>query len=310
LGKGQAGFFRLFGRKWQRDGADWRVCLSSTAIGHQPSAMSRPHEPSAIGRHALTDSGRPTAEGPYTFHSSMFPIRDENPTLHTPVATIALIAANVVCWVLVQGMGSEPGLSRSVCELGLIPGEFLQRLPVGFQVPLGHGLACVVTPGRSWLAPLTSMFMHGSWFHLLGNMWFLWVFGNNVEDIMGRGRFLAFYVLCGLAAVSAQMAANPESPVPMVGASGAIGGVMGAYVLQFPRARIRTFMLIFFLDVPAYVMLGYWFLLQLGGSTMAPDGGGVAFWAHIGGFLSGIVLVLLFRDPELYLAHRQVARFP
>jgi membrane associated rhomboid family serine protease len=238
----------------------------------------------------------------------MFPIRDENPTLHTPVSTFLLIGANVVSWLVVQGMGAEPALSRSVCELGLIPGDFLHRLPDGFAIPLGHGLACVVGPGRSWVVALTSMFMHGSWLHLLGNMWFLWIFGNNVEDVMGRWRFIVFYLLCGFAAVAAQIASNPSSTAPMVGASGAIGGVMGAYVLLFPHARIRTFAIIFFFDMPAFLMLGYWFLLQLaGGSTVSE--GGVAFWAHVGGFLAGVVLMPLFRDPELYLAHRQVARF-
>jgi membrane associated rhomboid family serine protease len=239
----------------------------------------------------------------------MFPIRDENPTLQTPVTTFFLIALNIGAWVLVQGMGSEPGLSSSVCRLGLIPGEFLHRLPAGTEVPLGNGMACVVLPGSSWYAPLSSMFMHGSWLHLLGNMWFLWVFGNNVEDVTGRLRFLAFYLLCGLAAVAAQIASQPDSAVPMVGASGAIGGVMGAYILLFPHARIRTFAFVFFFDVPAYFMLGYWFLLQLAGGAMPSQGGGVAFWAHIGGFVAGLVLILVFRNPDLFAAHRRVARF-
>ncbi len=237
----------------------------------------------------------------------MFPIRDNNPTLRQPVATYGLIAVNVVAWLLVQGMGAEPALSRSVCELGLIPGEFLLRLPDGFRIPLGDGMDCVITTGRTWYAPLTSMFMHGSWMHLLGNMWFLHVFGNNVEDIMGRGRYVLFYLLCGLAAVAAQMAANPSSAIPMVGASGAIGGVMGGYVLLYPRARIRTFLFIFFIDVPAFVMLGYWFLLQLFGGWAPQGEGGVAFMAHVGGFLGGLLLVPLFRDPDLIAAHRAAA---
>ncbi len=239
----------------------------------------------------------------------MFPIRDENPTLHTPVTTVLLIGLNVAAWVLLQGMGHEPGLSRSVCELGLVPGDFLARLPEGFQIPLNDGMACIITAGRAWYAPLTSMFMHGNWLHLLGNMWFLWIFGNNVEDVMGRGRFFLFYLLCGLAAVAAQIAANPDSAVPMVGASGAIGGVMGAYTLLFPRARIHTFVFLFFVDVPALFMLGYWFLLQLAGGAMTMDGGGVAFWAHVGGFLAGLLLVPVFRDRDLYAAHRRMARF-
>jgi membrane associated rhomboid family serine protease len=237
----------------------------------------------------------------------MFPIRDNNPTLRRPVATYALIAVNVAVWLLVQGMGAEPALSRSVCELGLIPGDFLQRLPDGFRIPLGEGMDCVVTTGRTWYAPLTSMFMHGSWMHLLGNMWFLHVFGNNVEDVMGRGRYVLFYLLCGFAAVAAQMATNPASAVPMVGASGAIGGVMGGYVLLYPHARIRTFLFIFFLDVPAFVMLGYWFLLQLVGGWAPQGDGGVAFMAHVGGFLGGVLLVPLFRDSDLIAAHRAAA---
>ena len=235
----------------------------------------------------------------------MFPISDHNPTLRPPLGTYAIIAANVLVWVRLQGMGAEPGLSRSVCELGLIPGEFLHQLPDGYRIPLGPGMACEVTPGIAWYAPLTSMFMHGSWFHLIGNMWFLHVFGNNVEDVMGRGRFVAFYLLCGLAAAAAQIAVAPSSPIPMVGASGAIGGVMGAYTLLYPWARIRTFVFLFFVEVPAVFMLGYWFLLQLAGGTAAGTGvGGVAFWAHIGGFAMGLMLTPLFRDAELYAIHR------
>jgi membrane associated rhomboid family serine protease len=239
----------------------------------------------------------------------MFPIRDENPTVRTPWATHFLIAVNVAAWILVQGMGAEPSLSRSVCELGLIPGELLHRLPEGYAIPMNPGLSCVVTEGQSWHAPLTSMFMHGSWLHLIGNMWFLWIFGNNVEDAMGRVRFIVFYLLCGLAAVAAQIASDPGSAVPMFGASGAIGGVMGSYVMLYPHARIRTFVFLFFIDVPAYFMLGYWFLLQVAGGAAPHEGGGVAFWAHVGGFLAGLVLTLVFRNPELLAAHRRSARF-
>jgi membrane associated rhomboid family serine protease len=238
----------------------------------------------------------------------MFPIRDDNPTLRPSVATWGLIIANVVVWILVQGMGSEPALSTSVCELGLIPGELLQRIPPGAQIPLGDGMACVILPEPTWYAPLTSMFLHGSWFHLIGNMWFLHVFGNNVEDVMGRVRFVAFYILCGLAAAAAQVLQSPDSGIPMVGASGAIGGVMGAYVALYPRARIHTYVFLFFLELPAFMMLGYWFLLQLAGSAVPSEGGGVAFWAHVGGFVAGLVLVRIFRDPELLAIHRQMTR--
>lgn len=239
----------------------------------------------------------------------MLPIRDENPTLHSPLVTYALIAANLAVWLLVQGMGAEPKLSQSICSLGLIPAEFLGRLPAGTTIPLGPDMVCSVhQPGHPF-APLTSMFMHGGWFHVLGNMWFLHVFGNNVEDVMGRFRFLVFYLLAGLAAAAAQMFASPSSAIPMVGASGAIGGVMGSYVLLYPRAGIQTFVFLGFwarmMVLPAFLMLGYWFLIQLASGAMAPsEGGGVAFWAHVGGFLAGLVLTPLFRNPRLVAAHR------
>jgi membrane associated rhomboid family serine protease len=243
----------------------------------------------------------------------MFPYRDDNPTLATPIVTFLLIGANVAAWVLIQGMGAEPNLSRSVCELGLIPGEFLRRLPEGYSVPMGNATRCVIGEERTWFAPLTSMFLHGGWFHLIGNMWFLWVFGNNVEDSMGHLRYFFFYILCGVAAAAAQAFTNPSSPIPMVGASGAISGVMGAYIVLYPRVRVHmlVFLGIFItrIVVPAYLMLGYWFLLQILGGGLAPDeGGGVAFWAHAGGFIAGAILILLFRDAELVAKHRALAR--
>jgi membrane associated rhomboid family serine protease len=145
--------------------------------------------------------------------------------------------------------------------------------------------------------------------HLLGNMWFLWIFGNNVEDSMGHARFLVFYLVCGLVAAALQVAADPASTVPMVGASGAIGGVMGAYVVLYPRVRVHlAFVFGFYVTtmaVPAYTMLGYWFLLQLvgGAFSLASKGGGVAFWAHVGGFAAGAVLIFVFRDRELLARH-------
>ena len=156
------------------------------------------------------------------------------------------------------------------------------------------------------------MFLHGGWFHLIGNMWFLWVFGNNVEDSMGHGRYLLFYILCGLAAATAQTFASPASPVPMVGASGAISGIMGAYIVLYPRVRVHMLViLVIFVTrivVPAYVMLGYWFLIQIVGGSLAREAGGVAFWAHAGGFLAGAVLIHFFRDPILVARHRALAR--
>jgi membrane associated rhomboid family serine protease len=153
------------------------------------------------------------------------------------------------------------------------------------------------------------MFMHGGWFHIIGNMWFLMIFGNNVEDAMGHTRFLVFYLLSGLAAAGLQIVADPSSAVPMVGASGAIGGVMGAYVLLYPRVHVHLLLVLGFyittVAVPAVFMLGYWFLLQFVGGLAAigAEGGGVAFWAHVGGFAAGAVLVLVFKNPALLDRH-------
>jgi membrane associated rhomboid family serine protease len=239
----------------------------------------------------------------------VFPVRDDNPTLRTSLATLAIIGLNVASWIVLQGLGSEHALIDSVCNYGLIPAELLERVPPGTRVELGPGATCVVG-GPSWFTAITSMFMHGGWFHIIGNLWFLWIFGNNVEDVMGHLRFGVFYLLCGLAAAAAQTLSAPSSTLPMVGASGAIGGVMGAYFVLYPRAHVWT--VIFFgfylrtIAVPAAVMLGYWFLLQLLGGlpTLGSEGGGVAFWAHAGGFLAGVLLVYVFRDPRLVAAHR------
>jgi membrane associated rhomboid family serine protease len=229
----------------------------------------------------------------------MFPIRDEHRTATTPFVTFALIALNAAAWAFLQGLGAEASLARSVCELGLIPGELLGTVAPGTQVPLGEGVACVITREGSWLAPLTSMFMHGGWFHIVGNMWFLWVFGDNVEDALGHGRFLFFYLISGFAAAAAQVIADPSSAIPMVGASGAIGGVMGAYLVLFPHARIDVlFILGFFVRVipmSAMFMLGYWFVIQLVSGSFGGAEGGVAFWAHVGGFAAGAAMVLPLR---------------
>jgi membrane associated rhomboid family serine protease len=231
----------------------------------------------------------------------MFPYRDDNPTILTPYVTVAIIAANLAVWVVLQGMGADQRLAQTVCELGLIPGDLTHHLPIGYQFAVGGGYACRIDGSSSWYTIVTSMFLHGGWLHILGNMWFLWLFGNNVEDVMGHGRFLAFYLLCGGAAAAAQILIDPASPVPMVGASGAISGVMGAYVMLYPRVRVHTivwFILIFQWTVPAYVMLGYWFLLQILSASVHTVGE-VAVWAHIGGFLAGAVLIMLFRNPAL-----------
>ena len=240
----------------------------------------------------------------------MIPLRDDNPTLGASIATFAIIGANFAAWIFVQGLGAEPALARSVCELGAIPGELLGNVPPGVAVSLGPGLQCIV--GESgWYTVITSMFMHGGWFHILGNLWFLSVFGDNVEDAMGPVRFVLFYLLCGIAAGLAHIASSPDSAVPVVGASGAIGGVMGAYAALYPRAPVHMLVALGFyftrIVVPAYLMLGYWFLLQvLGGiPSLQGAGGGVAFWAHVGGFAAGIALLPLFRVRARVEAHRR-----
>jgi membrane associated rhomboid family serine protease len=239
----------------------------------------------------------------------MFPVRDDNPQILVPFATYGIICLNIAAWIFLQGLGAEPSLSGSVCRFGLIPGELLQLLPVGSRLPLGPDTVCVLADSSAWHTTLTSMFMHGSWMHIIGNMWFLWIFGDNVEDAMGHAKFFVFYLLCGLAAAAAQVIADPASSIPMVGASGAIGGVMGAYVLLYPRVHVHMlFILVIYVTtfaVPAFLMLGYWFLIQLlsGVATYGTQGGGVAFWAHIGGFVAGGILVFLFRDKELLDSH-------
>jgi membrane associated rhomboid family serine protease len=239
----------------------------------------------------------------------VFPYRDENETVRTPVVTLALIAANLLAWVLVQGAGSALPLAASVCNLGLIPAELLQTRPPGAGFPLGDGLTCLTDPGRAPEHIFTSMFLHGGWMHLLGNLWFLWLFGNNVEDSMGRVRFLVFYALGGIGAAIAQVISSPESVIPMVGASGAISGVMGGYVVLYPRVRVYTLvvLVVFVTSValPAWVMLGYWMLLQLlGGLAGGTETGGVAFAAHIGGFIVGAVLIKLFARSDYIREHR------
>jgi membrane associated rhomboid family serine protease len=240
----------------------------------------------------------------------MIPYRDENETQRTAIVTMTIIGLNVLSWLVVQGAGTTLPLARSVCELGLIPGELTGSLPVGTRFPMGPGLACSTDPGRQVSHLVTSMFLHGSWMHLLGNMWFLWLFGNNVEDSMGRLRFVVFYLVSGLTAALGQVVTNPSSAIPMVGASGAISGVMGGYLVLYPHVRVFTLLpLGFFLTsvaLPAWVMLGYWFLIQFvsGLTAFGGEGGGVAFWAHVGGFVAGVVLVKLFARSESVAAHQ------
>jgi membrane associated rhomboid family serine protease len=241
----------------------------------------------------------------------VIPLSDDNPTLRAPVVTVGLLGLIGAVWLLVQGAGFDPlRLGASVCNLGLVPGELTGKAPVGLAVPIGDGLACVVDrEGVNVLTPLTSMFLHGSWMHILGNALFLWVFGNNVEDSMGRLRFIAFYVVCGLVAAAAQVLIDPASPVPMVGASGAISGVMGAYVVLYPTVRVNMLfifvVIVRIIPLPAWLVLLYWFGLQVlsalpelaGAQTTVSSG--VAVMAHIGGFVAGALLVKLFENRAL-----------
>jgi len=240
----------------------------------------------------------------------MIPYRDENVTQRTSYITILIIVLNVLAWVFIQGAGSTYPLAESICNRGLVAAELLGTLPAGSSFEMGNGLVCFTDAGHHPLNILTSMFLHGSWMHLIGNMWFFWLFGNNIEDSMGHLRFAAFYLVSGLIAALCQVLLNPASVIPMVGASGAISGIMGAYLILYPRVRIYTLLpLLFFfttIALPAWVMLGYWMLLQfLGGlQSMNSNGGGVAFGAHVGGFVAGAVLIKLFVRRDYVEAHR------
>jgi membrane associated rhomboid family serine protease len=241
----------------------------------------------------------------------MIPISDDNPTLRFPVVTVTFLLIMAAVWVFAQGAGLDPQrLSMTVCNFGLVAGELTGQAKVGTAIPLGNGMACIVDRDPiNYLTPVTSMFLHGGWGHILGNGLFLWVFGNNIEDSMGRARFVIFYILCGLGAAAAQVAVNPASPVPMVGASGAIAGVLGAYLILYPRVRVNVlFIIIIFIriiPIPAWAMLIWWFGLQLLSglpelSSVRPDvSSGVAVFAHIGGFITGAVLIKFFENREL-----------
>ncbi len=242
----------------------------------------------------------------------MFPLSDENPTVRAPVATYFLIAVIVGVWVFVQGAGlNEQALAASICNLGMVPGEITRQATLGTSVPIAPGMACIVDNEaiNTW-TPLTSMFLHGGWGHIIGNLLFFWVFGNNIEDSMGRVRFVVFYLLCGLIAAGSHIALEPRSPVPTVGASGAISGILGAYLILYPRVRVRMlFWFILFIrviPVPAWAVLLWWFAWQLilglpQLMTVRPEvSSGVAVWAHIGGFVAGVVLVKFFVNEDLH----------
>jgi len=228
----------------------------------------------------------------------MFPIRDDNPQINTPYVTYGLIAANLVAWFLLQGFGEQPQLSQSICQYGLIPADLLSN-------HFSSQAFCPIDNIPNWETLISTMFMHGSWMHLIGNLWFLWIFGNNVEDAMGPIRFFFFYIICGIAAAAAQIVADTGSSIPMVGASGAIGGVMGAYIILYPKVHVHMFFYLTTFAIPAVAMLGYWIIVQVigGFSSLTAQGGGVAFWAHIGGFAAGAILIFIFKDNRLLEQH-------
>ena len=213
----------------------------------------------------------------------MIPLRDSQPSYTRPVVTVSLIAVNVLIF-LYQFSLDAFSLNHMIASYGLVPARLRPESLV------------------------TSMFLHGGWMHLIGNMWFLWIYGDNVEDALGHAKYLLFYLLCGVAAGLVHMAFNPLSRVPTVGASGAIAGVMGAYVVKFPRSRIVTLVPVFFIftmEIPASVILVYWFAVQffsgigqIGYSHLSQ--GGVAWFAHVGGFLAGVLLVYVLRTRERY----------
>jgi hypothetical protein len=220
----------------------------------------------------------------------MIPIRDDQPRFSTPYINYFLVALNTIVFLFELSVGAQShgALNSLIYEFGIVPGHF-----AGGSVHFGLAGA--------FLSIFTSMFLHASWLHIIGNMWVLWIFGDNIEDYLGHFPYLLFYLLCGFAAAIAHILLNASSDVPTVGASGAIAGVMGAYFLLYPKARVLTLvpLIVFFTFwwLPAWIVLGYWFLLQfLSGTTTSiaysnPNSGGVAFWAHVGGFVAGLVLI-------------------
>jgi membrane associated rhomboid family serine protease len=224
----------------------------------------------------------------------MFPLRDDNPKSITPIVTIGIIIVNVLVFFYQLSLGAKGG-RIFIYQYGAIPAVITggETLPQQLQaIPVQ-------------LTIFTSMFLHGGWAHLIGNMWYLWIFGDNVEEAMGHFRYLIFYLISGLLASMSHIISGTGSVLPSIGASGAISGVLGAYLLLYPRAQILTFIFLGFfirlIYIPAGFVLGFWFVLQLLGGSMAggQDAGGVAFWAHIGGFVAGLVLVNLFRKRAL-----------
>jgi membrane associated rhomboid family serine protease len=213
----------------------------------------------------------------------MIPLRDVIPSRTTPYITVTIIALNALAWLFELALPGDV-LEPFLRVYGVVPGDFRPSTLI------------------------TSMFLHGSWMHVIGNMWYLWIFGDNVEDRLGHGRFIVFYLLCGMLAALGQIAIDPGSMLPTIGASGAIAGVMGAYFVLYPRSRVLTLIsiIIFWevVELPAIVLLGFWFVMQLFSAgtiaiTAGTGGGGVAFAAHVAGFVAGMVVGLVFRKPQV-----------
>ncbi len=219
----------------------------------------------------------------------MIPLRDDIPSSRAPVVVVAIIVACTLVFFWQLSLGTR-GFEAIVTSLGVIPAALLGDVRLSAEL-------YIVPPT---VTIFTSMFLHGGFLHLIGNMLYLWIFGDNVEDAMGHGRFIVFYLLCGVAAALAQALPNPDSAIPMIGASGAISGVLGGYLLLYPRAQVLVLIPLGLFSrmvhLPAMLVLGLWFVLQLVNSALAdPGAGGVAFGAHIGGFIAGMVLLLLFK---------------
>lgn len=224
----------------------------------------------------------------------MIPLRDANPSHSFPLVTVGIIVVNTLVFLYEVGMG--PALNRFILSYGFVPAVYFH---------LSHNEPWNLS--ARFLPMITSMFLHGGWMHLIGNMWTLWIFGDNVEERLGRGRYLLYYLACGLAACYLHYLTGPRSGIPVVGASGAIAGVMGGYFVLFPRARIVTLVPVFiFLQVmtlPAVLFLAFWFFIQLLNGTVASAasfGGGVAWWAHVGGFIAGALMTLPNRKVQRY----------
>ncbi len=223
----------------------------------------------------------------------MLPLRDINPTRSFPVVTLVLIGVNVVVFLFELMLDTVGALDLFVRAFSVIPYEITHGVDLPPRIPM-----------PVYLTVLTSMFMHGGFFHIFGNMLYLWIFGNNVEDNMGHGRFLVFYLLSGVAAALAQIAVSPDSRIPLLGASGAVAGVLGAYLVMFPRAQIEVLIFGWFIHIvrlPATLVLSFWIVIQLFQGVLSlglPTLGGVAWFAHIGGFLTGLILVPFFRRRE------------